>query len=154
MSGWGQVSLDMGKNRTRIWIESRQNLIESRSVREACFEKSVFLFLLNYSTPSLSVIVSPANFSLYQKVYIFVLTILNCLNGKESTCQCRRRRRHGSHPCLGKIPLEGAMQPTPVVLPAESYGQRRFASYSPWGSQRVGHNWATSLSFWDREDNK
>ena len=133
MSGWGQVSLVMGKNRTRMWIESRQNLTQSHSIREACFEKSIFPFLLNYSIPSLSVLVSPTNFSLYPKVYIFVLRVLNCLNGKESTCQCRRRRRHGLHPWLGKILWRGKWQPTPVFLPVESHGQRRRASNNTWG---------------------
>ena len=76
MSGWGQVSLDMGKNTTRIWIESRQNLTESRSIREACFEKSVFLFLLNYSIPSLSVIVFPTNFSLYLSLQFSIASMV------------------------------------------------------------------------------
>ena len=31
-------------------------------------------------------------------------------------------------------------QPTPVFLPGKSHGQRTLAGYSPWGSQRVGHN--------------
>ena len=30
-------------------------------------------------------------------------------------------------------PLEKGMQPTPVLLPGESYGQRSLAGYSPWG---------------------
>ena len=33
--------------------------------------------------------------------------------------------------------------PTPVFLPGEFRGQRSPAGYSPWGSQRVGHNWVT-----------
>ena len=43
-------------------------------------------------------------------------------------------------------------QPTPVFLPGESHGQRSLVGYSPRGckestwSQRVGHDWATSLS--------
>ena len=37
-------------------------------------------------------------------------------------------------------------QPTPVFLPGESHGWRRLVGYSPWGC-RVGHDWATSLSF-------
>ena len=30
-------------------------------------------------------------------------------------------------------PLEKAMQPTPVLLPGESHGQRSLIGYSPWG---------------------
>ena len=33
-------------------------------------------------------------------------------------------------------------QPTPVLLPGESLGQRSLVGYSPWGC-RVGHDWAT-----------
>ena len=45
-----------------------------------------------------------------------------------------------------KDPLEKEMQRTPVLLPGESHGQRSLAGYSPWGSPRVGHDWATSTS--------
>ena len=37
-------------------------------------------------------------------------------------------------------------QPTPVLLPGKSYGQRSLVGCSPWGCRRVGHGWATSLS--------
>ena len=30
-------------------------------------------------------------------------------------------------------PLEEGMEPTPVLLPGESHGQRTLAGYSPWG---------------------
>ena len=45
-------------------------------------------------------------------------------NGKEPACQCRRQKRHGFSPCVGKIPWRRVWQPTPVVLPGESHGQR------------------------------
>ena len=41
---------------------------------------------------------------------------------------------------------EKAMAPTPVLLPGKSHGQKSLVGCSPWGSQRVGRNWATSLS--------
>ena len=44
--------------------------------------------------------------------------------GKESTCQCRRQKRHGFYPWVGKIPWRKAWQPTPVFLPGESHGQK------------------------------
>ena len=37
-------------------------------------------------------------------------------------------------------------QSTPVLLPGKSHGQRSPVGYSPMGLQRVGHDWATSLS--------
>ena len=44
--------------------------------------------------------------------------------------------------------LEKEMEPTPVFLPGKSHGLMILLGYSPWGSQRVGHDWATSLSLW------
>ena len=52
----------------------------------------------------------------------------------------------GSIPGLGRSPGEGNGQPTPVFLPGESHGGRSLVSYTQsMGSQRVGHDWATSL---------
>ena len=60
---------------------------------------------------------------------------------KEFTCQCRRLRRHGFNPWVGKIPWSRKWQPTPIFLPGKFHGQRRLAGYSPvsqsTGSQRV-----------------
>jgi len=63
------------------------------------------------------------------------------LSGKESTCQCRRHRRHGFDPWVGKIPWRKKWQPTSVFLAGKSHVQR--VGYSPWGGKRVGHNLAT-----------
>ena len=41
-----------------------------------------------------------------------------------------------------KIPWRRAWQPTPVVLPGESHGERNLAGYSPQ-PERVGHGAAT-----------
>ena len=53
--------------------------------------------------------------------------------GKESTCQCRRYRRHGFDHWVGMNPWRRKWQPTPVFLPGKSHGQRSLASYSPGG---------------------
>ena len=66
--------------------------------------------------------------------------------GKQLNCQCQRHRRCGFNPWVGKIPLRKEWQPTAVSLPGESHGQRSLVGYNPQGSQRVRHNWATSLS--------
>ena len=62
------------------------------------------------------------------------------LSGEESACQCRRCRRRGFDPWVGKIPWRRKWQPTPVFLPAKFHGQRSLVSYSPWGHKQVGHN--------------
>ena len=53
-------------------------------------------------------------------------------SGEEPTCQCRRHRRCGFIPWVGKIPWRRAWQPTPVFLPGGSHGQRSLVGYSPW----------------------
>ena len=57
--------------------------------------------------------------------------------GKKLACQCRRHKRQGFNPWVGKIPWRRGWQPTPVFLPEKSYGQRSLAGYSPWGSQSL-----------------
>ena len=58
--------------------------------------------------------------------------------GKESACQCRRHKRHGFDPWVGKILCRRRWQLAPVVLPGESHGQRSLAGYSPWGHKELG----------------
>ena len=51
-------------------------------------------------------------------------------SGKDSTCQCRRSKRHRFDPWVGKIPWRRKWQPTPVFLPGKSHPLSM-------GSQRV-----------------
>ena len=53
-------------------------------------------------------------------------------SGKEPTCQCRRCKRPGFDPWVGKIPLEEEMATHSSILAWRSYGQRSLAGYSPW----------------------
>ena len=64
-------------------------------------------------------------------------------SGKESTCQNRRRRRHGFDPWVRKILCRRKWQSTLVLLPGTSHGQRSLAGYSPWGRTRVRQGLAT-----------
>ena len=64
-------------------------------------------------------------------------------SGKEPACQCRRHKRHGFNPRVGKIPWKGKWQPTPVLLSGESHGQRSLAGYSPWGRKELDRTEAT-----------
>ena len=63
----------------------------------------------------------------------FMLGLPRWLNGKESTCQCRRHRKLGFYPWFGKIPWRTEWQPTPVFSPRKFHGHRSLAGYSPWG---------------------
>ena len=78
---------------------------------------------------------------LYLVHFIFILCVflaLKCgscglprwLGGKESACQCRKSR----FDCwVREIPRRRKWQPTPVILPEKSHGQRNLVDYSPWG---------------------
>ena len=68
---------------------------------------------------------------LYTMVHYSMAT--QWLSGKRICLQCKRRKRCGFDPWVGKIPWRRAWQPTPVFLPGESPGQRSPSGYSPWG---------------------
>ena len=55
---------------------------------------------------------------------------------KESTCWCRRCRRHRFDCWVRKIPWRKAWQPTPVFLPGECHRQRSLSAYIPWGCKQ------------------
>ena len=65
------------------------------------------------------------------------------LSGKELAFQCRR---HRFDPWIGKIPRR-KRQPTPVLLPGQSHGQRSLADCSPCG-RRVRHDLVTQQQQW------
>ena len=64
-------------------------------------------------------------------------------SGKDPTCQCRRRKRRGFDPWVGKIlwkrswQLSLVWQPSLVFLPGESHGQRSLSGYSLQGHSEV-----------------
>ena len=60
----------------------------------------------------------------------YSLPIKYRLSGKESVCQCRRRR---FDPWVRKIPGRKKWQPIPALWAEKSHGQRRLVGYSPWG---------------------
>ena len=70
------------------------------------------------------------------------------LGGKESAYLCRRCRRHGFNPWVGKIPWRRAWQPTPVFLSGRSHGPRSLAGCSPWGRKEL--DTTEGLSLWTR----
>ena len=69
-------------------------------------------------------------------------------SGKEPTCQCRRCKRHGFDPWVGKIPWRRVWQPTLVFLPGESHGQRSLEGFSLWGT-RESHSTAHTCTTGD-----
>ena len=59
------------------------------------------------------------------------------LSSERIHLQRKSLRRHGFYPWVGKIPSRRKWQPTPVLLPGESHGQRSLAGYSPWGCKEL-----------------
>ena len=49
--------------------------------------------------------------------YLFSPHLPGGASGKEPNCPCRRCKRHGFDPWVGKIPWRRAWQPTPVFFP-------------------------------------
>ena len=75
-----------------------------------------------------------------EHLFMYLLTILVAQTVKGlSTMQETRVWSLGR-----EVPWRRKRQPTPVLLPRKSHGQRGLVSM---GLQRVGHDWATSLSF-------
>ena len=53
--------------------------------------------------------------------------------GSDGKHVCLQYGRPGFDPWVGKIPWKRKWQPTPVLLPEKSHGQRSLVSNSPWG---------------------
>ena len=58
-------------------------------------------------------------------------------SGEESTCQCRRCKRCGFDPRVGKIPWGRKWQPAPVFLPGKFHGSISLAGYGFAKSQTL-----------------
>ena len=57
--------------------------------------------------------------------------------GKESACQCRRWKRCGFDPWVGKIPWRRKWQPTPVFLPGKSHRGTWWATAHGVGKNQI-----------------
>ena len=56
-----------------------------------------------------------------------------CLSQISASIYWIPSRDQGSFPWVRKIPWRREWQPTPVILPGKSHGQRSMVGYSPWG---------------------
>ena len=70
-------------------------------------------------------------------------------SGKESACQCRRRKRCGFDPWVRKIPWKRKCQPTPGFLPENFHEQEKPEVLQSMGTRRVTterwSDWAHTL---------
>ena len=76
-------------------------------------------------------------------ILVFIQAFPGDASGKELTCQYRRCKRCRFNPSVGKIPWRKKWQPTPVLLPGESHGQRSLMGYGPWGRKESDTTEAT-----------
>ena len=60
--------------------------------------------------------------------------------GKEPVCQCRRHKRLGFDPWVGKIPLEEGMATHSSILAWRIPWTEEYGRLQSIGSQRVGHD--------------
>ena len=77
-----------------------------------------------------------------------MITLSVCIpggaSGKEPVCQCRRCKKHGFNPWVGKICWRRAWLPTPIFLPREPLWTEEPGSYSP--QSRTESTWLKGLS--------
>ena len=90
-------------------------------VAKNCRNNKICLFLNSTEIPHVHT---------YKHLLVFTetLELPMRLSGKKSACQCRC----GFHPWVGKIPWRREWQPTPILLPEKSHGQKSLESCSPW----------------------
>ena len=106
----------MQKKIQKIFWNSRQK-----------FVINVFFFISMYFT--------------YLTIFIFAKGISGGTSGKEPTCQCRKHKKQGFNPWVGKIPWWRKWQPTPVFLSGESPWTEEPGGLRSMGLQRVKHKW-------------
>ena len=64
--------------------------------------------------------------------------LLGGSDGKESAFNAEDLRTiPGFSPWIGNLPWRRKWQPTPVVLPEKSRGQRSLLGYNPWGLKEL-----------------
>ena len=69
----------------------------------------------------------------YDSLFIIHLRCSRRLSGKGSARQCRRCKRPGFEPWVGKVPWSRKWQLTPVFLPEKFHGLRSLVGYSLGG---------------------
>ena len=69
-------------------------------------------------------------------MFMHTLTF-NFPGGSDGKVSCLQCGRPGFDPWVRKILWRRKWQPTPVLLPGKSHGQRSIVGYSPWGHKEL-----------------
>ena len=80
----------------------------------------------------------------YKHINVFLFLLINHFPGDSDRKRLSTMWETWVWSLGREVPWRRKWQPTPVLLARKSHGQRSLVSV---GSQRVGHDWATSLSF-------
>ena len=78
--------------------------------------------------------------------FIYMLEGFPDGSGIKNLPAVQETQRHGFHAWVRKMPWRKQWQPTPVFLLGEFHGPRSLAGYSPYGSQKVRHDWARTCT--------
>ena len=111
------------------WGENLESLILMEDREDKLFETPGSLWYKGFKTEGYPVIGLPRWYS-----------------DEQPTFQCRRHKRHGFNPWVGKIPWSRKWQPILVFLPGKFHGQRSLVVYSPW-CHRVRCDWAHTCTY-------
>ena len=80
-------------------------------------------------------------------MFMHTLTF-NFPGGSDGKVSCLQCGRPGFDPWVRKILWRRKWQPTPVLLPGKSHGQRSIVGYSPWGHKELDMTeWFHFLTF-------
>ena len=110
------------------------------------FPPSIFILCIPYSRPHVGRAKTYMMMSAAQVWASLVAQRIKCLPAMQET---------RFDPWVGKIPWRREWQPSPVLLPGESHGQRSLAGYSPWGHKELDmterlhlHFHSTGIKWW------
>ena len=113
------VALESLKDGWSIWMEVIRLCLTSLSICSRCY--SCHNMKLWNQTWGGKMKITDMNF------FLLPLSVGGDSN-KELTCQCKRFKRCGCNPWVGKIPWRRKWQPTSLFLPGEFHGQRSLAA--------------------------
>ena len=91
-----------------------------------------FLPICGLSSHSLDIVFYIAEVFYFNQVQL-IHYFFDFPGGSDVKSVCLQCGRPGFDPWVGKILWRREWQPTPVLLPGKSHGQRSLVGYSPWG---------------------
>ena len=71
-------------------------------------------------------------------------------NGKESTCQFKRPKRHSFNPWVRKIPWSRKWQPIPLFLAWKVSWTEEPGKLQSMGLQTIRHDWSCTHTLWPK----